>query len=70
MKFNNTKTIAIDSNILTYYVDATTPRYTPTIVDDKIEQLDKERVATFQIPMYAKWFAILPAVRAEYRKIK
>jgi len=71
-KFNNTETIAIDSNILTYFVAATTHGYLPDLKNDdpKTVQLEKEHVTSFQIPMYSKWYAILPAVRTEYLKIK
>lgn len=71
MKFNNTKTIAIDSNVLSYFVIATTTGYTPDLdnIDPSIRKLEQEHVASFQIPMYSKWYAILPAVRDEYHKI-
>ena len=66
-KLNGTKIIAIDSMILSYYVSATKPEYNPH--KDK-EKAKDERVASLQIPLYSKWYAILPTVREEYLKIK
>ena len=64
---NNTKYIAIDGNILTYYTEANCPGYNPDTDTDKIKP---ERIASLQIPLYSKWYAILPAVRDEYKQIR
>lgn len=64
---NGTKTIAIDSMVLSYYVSATKPEYTP---HKDCEKIKDERVASLQIPLYSEWYAILPTVRDEYLKIK
>ena len=66
-KFNRTETIAIDSNVLSYYVTATKPEYNP--YEDKNEAKN-EIVASLRIPLYSKWYAILPTIREEYLKIK
>ena len=64
---NGTKTIAIDSMILSYYVCATKTEYNP----EKDTKDDKnERIASLQIPLYSEWYAVLPTVRDEYLKIK
>ena len=66
-KLNDTKTIAIDSMVLSYYVSATFPEYNP---HKDCEKAKNERVASLQIPLYSKWYAILPTIREEYLKIK
>lgn len=66
-KFNATETIAIDSNVFSYYVTATKREYNP--YEDK-EEAKNEIVASLQIPLYSKWYAILPTIREEYFKIK
>ena len=66
-KFNGTETIAIDSNVLSYYVTATKPGYNP--YEDK-EEAKNEIVASLQIPLYSEWYAILPTIREEYLQIK
>lgn len=64
---NNTKYIAIDGNILTYYTHASCPGYNP---DTDTDEIRPERIASLQIPLYSKWYAILPTVRDEYKQIK
>jgi hypothetical protein len=66
-KLNGTQRIAIDSMVLSYYVAATEPEYNP---DKDKENTKDEKVASFQIPLYAEWYAILPTVREEYLNIK
>lgn len=63
---NDTKTIAIDSNILTYYVKAIAIGYDPNKDQDDYKE---EKIASLRIPLYSKWYAILPTVRHEYLKI-
>ncbi len=65
-EFNNTKAIAIDSNILTYYVKAVAIGYDP---DKDKDNYRKEKIASLRIPLYSKWYGILPTVRYEYLKI-
>jgi len=60
--------IAIDSNILTYFVDVTLPNYEP--LNDH-ELLRKEKISTLQIALYARdvRLYILPLVEVEWRLI-
>lgn len=64
---DDTEAIAIDSNILTYYSEAVKLDYHPA---NDPEEVMPERVASLQVPLYSKWYAILPTVHAEYMKIK
>jgi len=64
---NGSKTIAIDSMILSYYVSATKPEYNP---HKDCEKAKDERVSSLRIPLYSKWYAILPTLREEYLEIK
>jgi hypothetical protein len=66
-KFNGTESIAIDSNVLSYYVTATEPGYNPC---ENKEEPKNEIIASLQIPLYSRWYAILPTIREEYLKIK
>jgi hypothetical protein len=60
--------IAVDSNILTYFMDVTLPNYDP-LNDHEI--LRKEKISTLQIALYGKKIRlyILPQVEQEWRLI-
>ena len=59
--------IAIDSNTLTYLIDATQPSYDPAIDIN----LADERISMLRLFLYlGQSFYILPTVRNEYNRIK
>jgi hypothetical protein len=60
-------TAAIDSNILTYFLEATTGFYDPA--RDSDDRLRPERIAAFRLFLYGPKLTIVPAVTAEIEKI-
>jgi predicted nucleic acid-binding protein len=60
--------VAIDSNALTYLLEAMEPGYDP-VADDSA--LARERLAMIRSYLYAEqYFYVLPEVETEYRKIR
>ena len=60
--------IGVDSNALTYLIDATEPRYDPASDDPA---LAAERIAMFRIFLYGdRGFWVSPTVKLEYQQIR